>query len=150
MDFKARRERFLHEMGPGVAVFPAAEVVIRNGDVEHDFRQDSDLHYLSGFDEPHSVLLLTNQHAEHRSVLFVQPRDPAREIWDGPRAGVDGAVKDFGVDAAYNIDELGTNSLSTSQRGPAVYMGHGCGIRCRYPRRDRASPAQAQRDHRTN
>ena len=127
MDFSARRERFLKEMGPGVAVFPAAEVVIRNGDVEHDFRQDSDMHYLCGFDEPHSVLLLSNQHPEHRSVLFVQARDPAREIWDGPRAGVDGAVKDFGVDAAYTIEELDEKLPEYLKNVDRLYYRWGCG-----------------------
>jgi len=104
--FAERRVRFLDAIGPGVAVFPSAPVFIRNNDVEHAYRQDSDFHYLSGFDEPESVLVLTNQHPEHRAILFVRPRNPEREIWDGPRAGVDGAVKDFGVDAAFEIGEL--------------------------------------------
>lgn len=104
--FAARRARFLETVGAGVAVIPAAPVFLRNGDVEHDYRPDSDLYYLTGFEEPHAVLVMTNQHPEHRSVLFVQRRDPEREIWDGPRAGVEGAVRDFGVDAAFNIEEL--------------------------------------------
>src|SRR4051794_1261404 len=90
----------------GVAVFPAAPVAIRNNDVEHEYRQDSDLHYLTGFDEPDSVLVLTSEHPDHRMVLFVRPRDPEREVWDGARAGVEGAVSDFGADAAFPIGEL--------------------------------------------
>ena len=101
-----RRERFLQQMGQGVAVLPAAPVHIRNNDVEHAYRQDSDFFYLTGFDEPESVLVLTNQHPDHRVVLFVRPRDPTREVWDGPRAGVDGAVAQFGADAAFPIGEL--------------------------------------------
>jgi len=93
-------------MGPGVAVLPSAPVHIRNNDVEHAYRQDSDFFYLTGFDEPESVLVLTNQHSDHRVVLFVRPRDPTREVWDGPRAGVDGAVAQFGADAAFPIGEL--------------------------------------------
>jgi Xaa-Pro aminopeptidase len=105
-EFAARREQLLDAMGDGVAVFPSAPLAIRNHDVEHPYRQDSDFHYLSGFDEPESVLVLSNQHEEHRSVLFVRPRMPEREIWDGPRAGVEGAVERFGVDAAFPIAEL--------------------------------------------
>ena len=93
-------------MGDGVAVFPSAPLAIRNHDVEHPYRQDSDLYYLTGFDEPESLLILTNQHDEHRCVLFVRPRMKDREIWDGPRAGVEGAVERFGADAAFPIDEL--------------------------------------------
>src|SRR5882757_805562 len=65
-----RRARFLASMGQGVAVFASTPVAIRNNDVEHEFRQDSDLYYLTGFDEPETVLVLAPQHAEHRVVLF--------------------------------------------------------------------------------
>ena len=103
---RARREHLLEAIGPGVAVFPSAPVAIRNNDVEHEYRQDSDLHYLTGFEEPESVLVLTNQHPEHRAVLFLRERDPTREVWDGARLGVDRAPQELGVDAAFPIGEL--------------------------------------------
>lgn len=105
-EFSERRKKLLDRIGDGVALFPSAPAAIRNQDVEHSYRQDSDLFYLTGFDEPESVLILTNQHDEHREVLFVRPRKRDREIWDGPRAGVEGAVHDYGVDAAFPIDEF--------------------------------------------
>jgi Xaa-Pro aminopeptidase len=106
-EFAARRTQLLDAIGDGVAVFPSAPVALRNRDVEHSYRQDSDLHYLTGLNEPESVLVLTNQHEEHRVVLFVRPKKREREIWDGPRAGVEGAVQTFGADVAFPIDELG-------------------------------------------
>jgi len=105
-EFAARRTQLLEAIGDGVAVFPSAPLAVRNHDVEHPYRQDSDLYYLTGLDEPESVLVLTNQHAEHRVVLFVRPKKREREIWDGPRAGVEGAVEAFGADVAFPIDEL--------------------------------------------
>ena len=39
-------------------------------------------------------------------ILFVRPKKREREIWDGPRAGVEGAVEAFGADVAFPIDEL--------------------------------------------
>jgi Xaa-Pro aminopeptidase len=105
-EFAERRKQLLDAMGDGVALFPSAPLALRNHDVDHPYRQDSDLHYLTGFDEPESLLVLTNQHDEHQSVLFVRPRKREREIWDGPRAGVEGAVEHFGVDTAFPIDEL--------------------------------------------
>ncbi len=105
-EFARRRAKLLEAIGDGVAVFPSAPLAVRNQDVEHPYRQNSDLYYLTGFDEPQSVLVLTNQHAEHQTVLFVRPRKREREIWDGPRAGVEGAVETFGADAAFPIDEL--------------------------------------------
>lgn len=107
-EFAERRRRLLEAMEDGVAVFPSAPLAIRNHDVEHPYRQDSDLYYLTGFCEPESLLLLTNRHEEHRTVLFVRPRKREREIWDGPRAGVEGAVSDFGADIAFPIEELGS------------------------------------------
>ncbi len=104
--FARRRAAFLDAAGAGAAVFPAAPVAIRNNDVEHTYRQDSDFYYLTGFDEPGSLLVLSNVGEEPQSVLFVRPRDEDRAIWDGPRAGVEGAVERFGVDAAFPIDEL--------------------------------------------
>jgi Xaa-Pro aminopeptidase len=105
-EFAARRRRFVEEMGPGVAILPSAPVAIRNNDVTHEYRQDSDFFYLTGFDEPESVLVLTTEHAEHRTVVFVRKRDKEREIWDGARAGVDGAKELLGADAAFPIEEL--------------------------------------------
>jgi len=103
--YRHRRERMVSAMGAAALVVFSAPELLRNNDVEHEWRQDSDFHYLSGFDEPGSVLVLRGG-AEPRFVLFVRPRDPERETWDGPRAGVDGAIADFGADAAYPLSEL--------------------------------------------
>src|SRR5580700_927184 len=90
--------------GPSVAVLPSAPVFIRNNDVEHEYRQDSDFFYLTGFDEPESVAVLDAQ--SRTLTLFVRPRDREREIWDGPRAGIEGARETYGADASYVISEL--------------------------------------------
>lgn len=101
-----RRERLLSRMGPAsVLLVFSAPLAIRNNDVEHEYRQDSDFFYLTGFDEPESVLVLSTAHPE-KLVLFVRPRDPERETWDGARAGVEGATRDFGANAAHTIAEL--------------------------------------------
>lgn len=103
--YRERRRRVLEAISPGVLVLPSAPVAIRNNDVEHEYRQDSDFYYLSGFDEPESVLVLSSER-EQPFHLFVRKRDPEREVWDGPRAGVDGAKADFGADQAFEIGDL--------------------------------------------
>ena len=103
--FADRRRRVLDSIR-GAAIVVAAPVSIRNNDVEQEYRQDSDMQYLTGFDEPESVLVLSKVHPEHRSVLFVRPRDREREQWDGARAGVEGAVAAYGLDAAFPLSEL--------------------------------------------
>ena len=104
--YHERRQRLLQQIGPrAVCVIPSTRVAIRNNDVEHDYRQDSDLYYLTGVDEPHTVLVLSTVDPERESALFLRPRNPEREVWDGPRLGVDGA-KDLGFQAAFEITEL--------------------------------------------
>ena len=104
-EFKERRERALAAIHPGVLVVPSAPLAIRNNDVEHEYRQDSDFFYLTGFDEPESVLVL-NSESEQPCTLFVRARDPEREVWDGVRAGVEGAVSQFGADVSFPIGDL--------------------------------------------
>ncbi|MBM4359394.1 MAG: aminopeptidase P N-terminal domain-containing protein [Deltaproteobacteria bacterium] len=103
--FADRRGRLLEAIR-GVAIVASAPVTIRNNDVEHEYRQDSDMQYLTGFEEPDSVLVLSRVHPEHRAVLFLRERDKEREQWDGFRLGVEGAVEKLGVDAAFPIGEL--------------------------------------------
>ncbi|MBI5367411.1 MAG: Xaa-Pro aminopeptidase [Planctomycetes bacterium] len=104
--FTARRARFLEQIPGAVAVFPAAHLATRSNDSEFDFRQDSDFWYLTGFDEPEAVAVLLATPPRPRFVLFVRRRDPKQEVWNGYRAGTQGAIKRFGADAAYPIDQL--------------------------------------------
>jgi Xaa-Pro aminopeptidase len=124
--FRARRERLLDALAPRTAaVFVATPTAIRNNDVEHEFRQDSDVYYVSGFDEPETVVVLApraslkvgEEKVEPRFVMFVRPRDVEREVWDGYRAGVDGARTEYGADLVFPIDELG-------RRLPELLLGH--------------------------
>ena len=105
--YAARRDQFFDQMPENaVAVFPSAPVRARNNDVDHEFRQDSDLFYLTGFGEPESVAILARSGGERSFQLVVRPRDKEREIWDGKRAGVDGAKSTYGADEAFPVEEL--------------------------------------------
>jgi len=111
---------------PGsIAVFPAAPTAIRNSDVEHEYRQDTDFYYLTGFEEPNAVAVLTPDHAEHRFVLFVQPKDREREVWTGWRAGVEGAKSEYGADAAFTIDKLDEELPKLAAKADRVYYRFG-------------------------
>jgi Xaa-Pro aminopeptidase len=104
--FLERRRRFAEAIGDALAVIPGAREVPRNADTGFEFRQDSDFYFLTGFDEPDAVAVINPAHAKERFVLFVRPRDREMEIWNGRRAGVEGAVATYGADAAYTVDEL--------------------------------------------
>jgi len=106
-EYARRRKALMAQMVPNsIAILPAAAVAIRNRDVEHVYRQDSDFQYLSGFPEPEAVIALIpgREHGEY--VLFCRERNPEREQWEGLRAGQEGAVRDFGADDAFPITDI--------------------------------------------
>ncbi len=104
---RRRRQKLLDQLGDGLLLLPTANEQIRNSDVHQDFRPSSDFHFLTGFPEPDSVLAAwRTEKGKHKAVLFVRPRDPAREIWDGKRHGVKGAVRTFGADESHPIAEF--------------------------------------------
>ncbi len=106
-EFRRRRQELMNLMGEGsVAVLAAAPERVRNRDVQYRFRQDSDFQYLTGFPEPEAVLVLVPGRSQGECVLFCRERDPDREVWDGPRAGQDGAVRDHGADDAFPVDDI--------------------------------------------
>lgn len=104
--FARRRDRFLELCGSGVAVLRAAPELTRPGGGEVPYRQHGNLFYLTGWPEPEAVAVLTPYDEEHRFTLFVRPRDADREVWTGPRIGVEGARERFGATAVYPITEL--------------------------------------------
>jgi Xaa-Pro aminopeptidase len=105
--FAARRDAYMEALGPGaVAVVRSLPERLRNGDSYHRFRQHSDLVYLTGFLEPDTTLILRPGAEADRIVMFVRPRDPELETWDGRRAGLEGAKQDFGAEAAFASADL--------------------------------------------
>lgn len=106
-EFAERRKRLMEQMADNsIAILPSATETIRNNDVHHRFRQNSDFMYLTGFREPDAVLVLMPGREQGEYVLFVRDKDPAREIWDGYRAGPDGAVSQYQADDAFPIDDI--------------------------------------------
>jgi Xaa-Pro aminopeptidase len=119
--FIDRRQRFAEAVGDGLAIIPAAREVSRNSDVHYEFRQDSDFFFLTGFDEPDAVAVFNPSHAKERYVLFVRPRDREMEIWNGRRAGVEGAVATYGADAAYPLEQLDQKLREYAVDRPALF-----------------------------
>ena len=99
-------------------VIAGASTQYRNADSSHAFRQDSNFWYLSGFNEAESTLvLLVNEKNNVKSIAFVPEKDELKEIWDGYRAGPEGAMKDHGFDLAFNNTEI-------DHRLPDLLAGH--------------------------
>jgi Xaa-Pro aminopeptidase len=106
--YAQRRARLAEQLSmdagsSAVAVIPTAPERSRNRDSDFPYRHDSYFYYLTGFTEPNAWLVLT---AQGQSMLFCQPKDLEREIWDGYRLGPESAVHFLGVDEAYSCAEL--------------------------------------------
>lgn len=98
---------FMKRMEPdSVAIIASAREATRSNDTQYRYRQDSDFLYLTGFDEPEAIAVIAPSHPSQKFTLFVRPRDPEREIWDGRRSGVEGAKSEYGADAAFPINEF--------------------------------------------
>lgn len=89
-----------------VLLVAAAPERIRNADAAWPYRQDSDLHYLSGFPEPDAVLALLPGRRHGEVVLFCRERDDERERWHGESIGTERAVSVHGMDDAFPIDDI--------------------------------------------
>lgn len=106
-EFARRRKNLMALMEPdSIAIVPAATEQIRNRDVEHPFRQDSDFFYLTGFNEPDAVLVLLPGRRHGQYILFCRDRDPTMELWHGYRAGPEGACEEYGADDAFPMSDI--------------------------------------------
>ncbi len=107
-EFSQRRQQFIDMMEPNsIAVLPNAKVSIRNRDVNYHYRSDSNFYYLSGFDEPESVIVIVTEQRHHGEyLLFCRDRDPDKEMWNGMRAGQQGAINNYDADDAYPYADL--------------------------------------------
>ena len=116
-EFAERRERLVAQLPVNsMVVVPSAQLQHRNSDVESPFRQDSDFYYLSGFDEPDALILISKSKSIVTYTLFCQPRDPEMEIWNGYRAGPEGVLVDYLADKSFSIFE-------TDERLPELLDG---------------------------
>ena len=96
----------MEHLGDAVAIIPAGSDQTRNDDVDHDFRQNSDFFFLTGFTEPEAIAVFDPSHDTEQYTLFVRPRDPEMESWYGRRVGAEGVRERLGADAGYTVDEF--------------------------------------------
>ena len=107
-------------IGDGLAILPSAPVAVRSADVEFIYRQDNDFYYLTGFAEPESIAMFAP--GENESfVMFVRPRDKERETWTGRRAGVDGAISNYGAAKAYVTDDFQRVAARYVEKAERIY-----------------------------
>ena len=108
-EFGERRTRVFTQMQPNSALLLFSEIEKRrNNDCTYPFRQDSYFWYLTGFNEPNAALLLLKTEQAEKTIIFLRPRDPLLETWNGRRLGVERAPQQLNVNEAYSIEEFST------------------------------------------
>jgi len=126
-EFAKRRKRLMQAMGrDSIAILPSSPVRQRNRDVEYPYRPDSDFFYITGFPEQEAVAVLVPGRPHGEYILFCRERDPEMETWNGRRAGLDGAMAQYGADDAFpitDIDEILPGLLENRER---VFYAMGC------------------------
>ena len=130
-EYAARRQRFLKTLSPNsVAIVSTNPEYNRTQDINFYFRPNGNFYYLTGFDEPEAVAVFIPGRAEGEYLLFNRTRDPKHEIWEGRRAGQEGAVRDFGADQSFPISDLDTVIIQLLAGKKNVYypIGHESGI----------------------
>lgn len=132
-EWQRHRAEFMRHLGAkSIAVFKASKEVTRNGDVEHEYRQDSDFYYLIGLTEKESMLILIPRGLKlpglaqpAKEILFVMPRNPLSEIWDGIRLGVEGAQTQLGFNAVLTNDQFDKVFKEALAGSDTLYMKTG-------------------------
>jgi Xaa-Pro aminopeptidase len=112
-DFHKERRELLRTSMPenSVAVIFANAVRNRANDVDYIYHQDPNFYYLTGYNEPNSVLLIfsedqVNGENSFNELIYVQKRDVSKEMWYGRRLGVEGVSKKLGFSDVYNGEDF--------------------------------------------
>ncbi len=108
-----RREKFREHLPKNsVAVFFANAVRNRSANMDYRYHQDPDFYYLTGYREPNAVLLIFKEDQtastgqKYNEIIFVQPRNATREMWDGVRLGTEGVKSRLGFAQVFNNVEF--------------------------------------------
>ncbi|MES2802212.1 MAG: aminopeptidase P N-terminal domain-containing protein [Bdellovibrionota bacterium] len=108
--FKRRRQKVMAGLHNAALLVAAHPEHVRNDDVHYPYRQDSNMYYLTGFEEPEAFLLLRPGKTPE-SVMFVRQKNVERETWDGFRFGPEGTKKEFLIDEVYPIEDFEKKSV---------------------------------------
>lgn len=107
--FIKNRERFAARMQKdSIAIFVSNDEVASNGDAIYNFKQNSDLFWLSGIKQEDSMVILfpDNPDPKYREVLVLVRPNELKEKWDGKRLRVQEAQAISGIQTIVWLDSL--------------------------------------------
>jgi Xaa-Pro aminopeptidase len=96
---KKKRQEFRSLMpANSVAFIFTSPIMKRSNDTDYMYHQDPNFYYLTGWREPHGVLVIFkddqfDSDGSYNEIMYVRERNEYREMWDGRRLGIKGAKK---------------------------------------------------------
>jgi Xaa-Pro aminopeptidase len=106
-DLKARRARVIERLGPdALAIFWSAPIRVYSTDVEYEYRQDSNLLYLTGIDQDNTILVLMPGNQTRREILFIREADARREHWEGHTLTPAEATAQSGIETVMTVNQF--------------------------------------------
>jgi Xaa-Pro aminopeptidase len=106
-DLTARRGKLMERLGPDtLAIFWSAPTRVYSGDVDYEYRQESNLLYLTGIDQPETILVLMPGNARRREILFIREADARREHWEGHSLTPAEATAQSGIQTVMTTDQF--------------------------------------------
>ena len=130
-NFLERRSELSEKVLDNSAIIVASSPVkSRVSDTDYLYRQDSNFYYLSGYEEPESILLIRPYEKNDNFIIFCRDRDPLKEQWDGFRSGQKGAIEDFDADKALSISSVDSLMPELLEGAQNIYysMSSPCGL----------------------
>lgn len=120
--FHRERREALRSLLPenSVAILLANSIKNRSNDIDFEFHQNPNFYYLTGYNEPHGILLIFKEFQDNgtertNELIFVQPRDSSKELWVGKRLGVKGVQSTLGFKSAFTNDQFADYRLDLSK-----------------------------------
>jgi len=98
---------------------------VRSNDVHYVYRTNSDLLYFTGWSEPDSIMLVVKRNNSWETKLFLQEKDTEKEIWEGRRPGIEGALEDWAIDSASSIKKINKELIKELMDVDIVYHSAG-------------------------
>ena len=120
--YEQRRKKLSQKLANNsLLIVPNSNHSIRSNDVEYRFKADPDFQYLSGFEEPSSILVLKKEKNNTKFILYVPPKDKDKEIWTGKRHGTEGAKSIFKAHQAFDISTFYKEFHNLIQNTNTIY-----------------------------
>ena len=127
-DLQARRTRLVERLTPEtLAIFWSAPVRTYSADVEYEYRQDSNFLYLTGIDQPETILVLMPGNASRREILFISQADPRREHWEGHMLTPAEATAQSGIQTVMTVDQFDAVIRNDTERYTRILTEAGVG-----------------------